>query len=317
MNINLYDVYNQKLRKFARNDSVRMRGAFIEAVNNVFGELNSDVFEQDLMTPIESFDDIMDSRLAGFVKITFDEPSDTAISEREMYSFEWEMERIHTSNGFTETITDDASNVVFSIANGVFSVVGDSVNASAVLPEYDKLKIVWTSDIEGNRLTVNDGAVELIYTVGDSETIQPIGTIAAVPDQHVIDGVSGYEITRLRFLTSNTLVYDFNLNEGVGNDLTSLVSDPTTDPASKVVNSPYTATVDTPAWEFRYVEPSTNLDQAYISPFQSGVDFHLQESGEWAMEPEGDRERRWYGRGIRQARSTFRIKTPYQNPLGI
>jgi hypothetical protein len=48
-----------------------------------------------------------------------------------------------------------------------------------------------------------------------------------------------------------------------------------------------------------------------------GLDYHLQDGGEWALEPEPERERKWYGRGIKDARNIFQQTTTYTSPLGV
>jgi hypothetical protein len=59
-NINLYDAYNQKRRKFGLNDSARFRSSFVDAVNFSFSELNNLVFQAETLGSIGSFDDVID-----------------------------------------------------------------------------------------------------------------------------------------------------------------------------------------------------------------------------------------------------------------
>ena len=46
-----------------------------------------------------------------------------------------------------------------------------------------------------------------------------------------------------------------------------------------------------------------------------GLDWHLQDGGVWGLEDDGDREKKWYGRGIRSARNTNQQLTTYISPL--
>jgi len=61
-NINLYDTYNKKRRKFGVNDSTRFQESFVEAVNLTYGEMNNLVFQANTLAPINSFDDVIDKR---------------------------------------------------------------------------------------------------------------------------------------------------------------------------------------------------------------------------------------------------------------
>ena len=71
-NINLYEVYKSKLRKFGTlNDSDTWRNTFIDALNLVYAEYNEKVFESDTLEPLGSFDEIIDNRLSYFNTITF------------------------------------------------------------------------------------------------------------------------------------------------------------------------------------------------------------------------------------------------------
>lgn len=298
-NINLYDAYLSKLRKFGVNDSSRFQGSFVDAVNNVYAEMNDQVFQAETLSMIDSFDDIVDNRLE-FTSLTFDAAANTAISGNEFWTAEWEIERRSDTNGMTDTITDDASNVVFTILNGVFSVAGSNISASYTLDDADSLAIKFISDSEGNHLYVNGEEKTMTYTTGAETDTQSIGTVSA----HVINGFTGLSLKRLRFLTPETLTYEFLINEGTGSTLTD------------EVNS-YDITVVGGSWEKVYVEPSSSLSSRYKSPFDMGLDYHLQDGGEWAIEPESERERKWYGRGIRQARNIYQQTTTYSNPLGI
>ena len=102
-NINLYDAYNKKRRKFGVNDSTRFQGSFVDAVNLTYGEINNLVFQADTLQPIGSFDDVIDNRLASFGTITFTAgvgQSNPAISDREFWSVEYDFERLSNTNTF-------------------------------------------------------------------------------------------------------------------------------------------------------------------------------------------------------------------------
>jgi hypothetical protein len=308
-NINLYDAYNQKRRKFGLNDSARFRSSFVDAVNFSFAEFNNLVFGAETLGQIGSFDDVIDERLSSFLTLTFDasptsEVND-AISNREFWAAEWDFERLSDTNGFTDTITD-GSGVVLSIADGVSSVVGGSVSATVALPSADTFTLRFESTEDGNALLVNGVEVSMTYTDGDEDTTQSIVDVT----EHVIDGVSGYTLNRTRFLTSATAIYDFLINEGTGVTITDVITAANT--------TPYTAELDaTAVWKTVYIEPSSGLSTRYSACLDMGLDYHLQDGGEWALEPEPERERKWYGRGIKDARNLFQQIAPYGNPLGI
>jgi len=303
MAINLYDLYLRKARKYGVNyNQATFKETFVDAVNLVYSELNEKVFEADTLQPIGSFDDIIDDRLASFVTIRFVDDSgiNDAISGREYWSIEYDLERKSATNGFTDTITnDDATTVTFVIADNTLTVTGDSVVATADLSEVDNVfRLKFTSNSDGTSLTADGAAVELTYSTGSSTTTQSIGTVSS----HIISGVSGFEVVRTRFLSEGTLIYDFLMNEGTEDELTDEVG-------------AYTATVATPVWEDRYVEPSTTLDNRYRSALEYGIDWHLQDGGVWGLEDDADREAKWYRRGIRSARTTYQQLTDYTSPL--
>ena len=302
MYINLYDLYKRKLRKFGRTEENSLfEDSFVDSVNLVYSELNEKVFQANLLDPIGSFDSIIDNRLAKFTTLTYKDASNVndAISDREYWSVEYEFERMSATNGFTDTITDDASNVVISILDNTVSIVGDTVQASGDLSSApDVFKLTFVSDTDGNRVIVNDDSIGMVYTTGDEQTTQKIGEVSS----HVVSGVSGLEVLRSRFLSAGTLVYDYLINEGSGALLTDEVAD-------------YTADLIDQVWEKRYIEPSTGLDERYRSPMEYGIDWHLQDGGQWALEDDSDREVKWYGRGIRAARNTYQQLTTYKSPL--
>jgi hypothetical protein len=309
-NINLYEVYKRKLNKYSIADLHDYRETFIDAVNLVYSELNEKVFEASVLEPIESFDAIIDKRLAALGSMTYDAACNTAISGREYWAAEWELERTSNTNSMTDTITDDNSNVVISITNGVVSVLGDSVQASATLPDVSDIVLRFESTPDGNAFLVNGDVLSTVYTTGDEETSQSVGTTSA----HVLGSVTGYELKRTRWFTEGTLVWDFLLNEGSGTSNVT-VSSRMVDPSSDIAT--LTAELSVAAWEYRYIDPSTSLDFRYRSALEAGLDWHLQVGGRWAMSDDQDLERRWYGRGIQSARSVYQQLTPYSNPLGI
>ncbi len=301
-NINLYQSYTSKRHKFGVNDTERFRQSYLDAVNLTYSELNSDVFLTQLLESVPSFDDIIDNRLISFTTLTFDTDADTAIESREFWSVEYDFERLSTTNGFTDTIADDASNVVISILNGVLTVTGDTITGTFVLPtDLDVFTLKFESWRDGNRVFINGDEFALTFTLGDGDTTQKIGAVTT----HIVSGVSGYNVLRTRFLSAGSLIYDFLMNEGT----TPLIS-------SVGSVDQYEIVVDGGVWNVVYIEPSSGLDSQYLSPFNMGLDFHLQDGGEWAIEPEAERERKWYGRGIRNAKNILQHNTTYVDPLG-
>jgi hypothetical protein len=307
--INLYEAYQQKTRKFGvTSTATRFRDSFVEAVNQVYAEINSEVFQNQTIEYINSFNDIIDTRLVSFTNMTFDVGADAAIDNREFWGIEYDLERTSSTNGLTDTIDDSNSNVVISIVNGVLSVTGNTVTGTLTLPTLDTYRIRFESNKDGNRVLVNGDEYSLEYTVGDSETSQAIGTV----NSHVISGVSGWEFKRTRFLTAGTLVYEFNMDEETTNtNVTDIVAG-------------YEATLTGVQWDERWVEPSSGLDSQYRSVFDIGLDYHLQDGGEWAIESEASRYQKWYGDpstkqkgGIQMARNIYQINTTYTSPLGI
>ena len=219
-NINLYDTYNKKRRKFGVNDSTRFQESFVEAANLTYGEMNNLVFQANTLEPINSFDDVIDNRLISFTDITFDAASNVAIQSREFWSVEYDFERLSDTNGFTDTITDDASNVVISITNGVLSVVGDAINGTLTLPSTNTFTLIFESSAGGNGVTIDGDSYGMTYTVGDADTPQAIGALTS----RVISATTGYTLNRTRFLSSATAIYDFLINEGSGVSLTDEIA---------------------------------------------------------------------------------------------
>jgi len=202
---------------------------------------------------------------------------------------------------------DDAFNVVISITDGVLSIVGDSINGTLSIPSLDSFKLRFDSYSAGNRVFIDDDEYALTFTVGDGDTTQSIGTVST----HIISGTSGYTLNRVRFLSSASVFYDFLINEGTGTTLTDLIAS-------------YTITVSGEVWQDIYIEPSSSLDVKYLSVFNIALDYHLQDGGEWAIEPEGSRYLKWYGDpsrrakgGLQMARSIFQNNSTYTGPLGI
>lgn len=301
--INLYEAYKHKLNKFGLNDSARFQDSFVEAVNLVNAELNDQVFQNQTLGYIDSFDDVIDERLISFNTLTFGAgvgESTEAMGSREFWAAEWDLEKTSATNGMTDTIDDDVSNVVMSITNGVFSVVGDAVSATATIPTIDTFALRFESTASGNALLVDGDAVALTYTLGDAETSQGIGAITS----RIISGFTGYTLNKTRFLSASTLILNFLINEGTG---TALVDEVESFSATLSAN---------PVWTTVYIEPSSGLDSQYRAVLNMGLDYHLQDGGEWAIEPEIERERKWYTRGIRQARNIFQQNTTYSNTLG-
>jgi hypothetical protein len=299
-NINLYDSYNKKRRKFGVNNSTRFQDSFVEAVNLTYGEMNNLVFQAETLAQINSFDDVIDNRLASFTTITLDASANIAISDNEFWSAEYDFERLSDTNGFVDTINDGAD-IIISIANGVLTVndVGNVVG-TLTLPDLNTFTLVVESNSTGNRVLINGDDYGLTYTTGDDETSIPIGTVAT----HVISATTGYTLNRMRFLSSATALYDFLINEGTGGTLTDEIAN-------------YTAAIASEVWKTVYIEPSSGLSTLYVAPFDMAMDYHLQDGGEWAIEAEPERERKWYNRGVQNARNTFQNTTPYSNPLGI
>jgi hypothetical protein len=308
-NINLYDAYNQKRRKFGLNDSARFRSSFVDAVNFSFSELNNLVFQAETLGSIGSFDDVIDERLASFTSMTFDTLADDAISGREFWSIEHTFERLSNTNGFTDTITDGAGTIILSITNGVFSIdgTGATVKATATIPDLDTFTLRFESTSEGTALLVNGDTVSLTYTDGDEDTTQSIGAVTS----RVMNGVTGYVLNQTRFLSSATAIYDFFMN------FDSLKTATTDTLVDAIGSYDLVGLPDPLVWETVYIEPSSGLSTRYKAVLDMGLDYHLQDGNEWAIEPEAERERKWYGRGIKDARNIFQQTTTYTSPLGV
>jgi hypothetical protein len=192
------------------------------------------------------------------------------------------------------------------ILNGVFSVVTDladsAINATATLPVADTYTIVLESTEDGNALTVNGDTVALTYTVGDADTTLAIGTI----ESRVISAVTGFTLNRTRFFSDASIILDFLINEGTSTAL-----------ADEIGGYGAVLSGTAPVWATVYIEPSSSLDSQYRSPFNMAMDYHLQDGGEWAIEEESSRERKWYGRGIKMARNIYQNNSTYTPPLGV
>ncbi len=300
MNINLYDLYKRKARKYGVNDSQEtFKETFVDAVNLTYSEMNEKVFQANTLEMIGSFDDVIDDRLASFTTITHDD-SDVAVGGREYWAAEYEFERTSGTNTFTDTFAVTGNNVVLSITNGVFAVTNTGVVVgTADISTHDVFKLRYESTSEGNALLIDGDEVGLTYTTGDASTPVVLGTITS----HEVSATTGLELTRMRFLSLGTVVYDFLVREGaVANEITDMVAG-------------YTASLVGQVWEERYVEPSTGLDERYRASLEYGLDWHLQDGGVWGLEDDGDRERKWYRRGIQAARNATQQLTTYVSPL--
>lgn len=322
-NINLYTLYNNKLRKFGVNNSSRYQGAFVEAVNHSFATFNAEVFQADTLEYIRDYNDIISKRLNGFTSLTFDADSIATMSGREYWAVEYKLERLSSTNTFTDTISDDNSNVVINITDGDLSLVGDTLAFDAELPDADAIRILIVSNKSGNRVLVNnedlatadeDGGISLYdvpdidwvpdievvpsLTLGDSETTQAIGTVSG----RVINNVSGWNLVSTAFYSSKTKLMEWLLNEGTGTTLEDVVAS-------------YDITSSGGTWITTYVEDSCALDQKYYPYFNATVEYFLQEGGEWAIEPDLPLEAKME-RNIRKARSKYQDDSTYVGPLG-
>lgn len=302
--INLYDLYSRKLRKFGLNNSIRFQNAFVDAVNATYSEFNSKVFLGDTLAHIGSFDDVIDSRLKSFVDITFDASTTmlAAMGGREIWAIEYDFEIFNSTNTFTDTITTDVGTaVVISITNSVISIdYGGGATLAATYAFATNLPTIkFVFDEDGNSLYIDGSAVSMTYTVGTSSTSVALGTITP----WVIDSAAGMILKRYRALSTETGIFDFPIN-----DDTTTITD---------MIGGYVGAVNTGVWDTYYIEPSSGLDERYLADFNMGLDFHLQDGGEFAIEPEEERERKWYGRGIRDARDLYQQNTAYVNPLGL
>ena len=302
--INLYEDYNNKLRKFGVNTSARFKNSYVEAVNLAYAELNDLVFQNQTLEYIDSFDDIIDKRLSSFNTIIPDNTTvDAKTSGFGHWASEYEFERKSDTNGFTDTFAITAGDIVLDITNGVFGVTVAApvaVTATYTLPDQDSVKIKFEVNGDGNTLYIDDAEMDMTYSAGTALLQPPMGTI----NTHTISGTTGYILKRFAFYSPTAILYDFLLDEG-GVE-TSCVDQV----------AAYVAVVDTPVWQTVYIEPSSGLDSQYRSPFNMAIDYHLQDGGEWAIEPEAERERKWYQRGIKQARNIYQQNSTYTPPLG-
>lgn len=329
-NINLYELYNNKRRKYGVNDSSRYQGAFVEAVNHAFATFNSEVYQADTLCHINDFNDIISQRMVSFSTLTFDDGENllAAMSGREYWAVEYHLERTNSTNGLTDTITDGASNVVITISNDSLNLVGDSVSLDFSLPtDTDALRVLVSSSSSGIRVLVGSDDcsyttdetislddvpdldwvpdVDVIPALGSTDTPQAIGTVTA----RVINGVSGYELISTAFYSSKTKLFEFLLNEATGTTVNSVEYMGATNAEG------YSATVSGQTWITTYVEESCGLDQKYYPYFNSMVEYFLQEGGEWAIEPDLQLEAKME-RNIRKARNKYSTDTTYTGYLG-
>lgn len=294
--INLYDVYKSKLRKHGYNDSARFRDSFLDACRSAYGEFNSKVFESGLLTPIATFDEVIDQRLMAFTDITFDASSNSSISDREFWSWELDYERKSATNAYKEDIDTD---LVITISNDLLTLTGGSVTCTVDLPITATVAVRVVCDNDGLSVYGNEEPLELTYTAGsDGDTIT-LGTITT----HVISATGGMNLTRLRFYTAATILYDFMvgyelLNGGVSTEVIDAVAG-------------YVGTLTGETWATTYTYPSGGLDERYLSSFNNAIDYHLQDGGEWSIEPDQVVESRWYRRGVRDARDIHKQNTTF------
>lgn len=303
-NINLYNTYLGKLRKYGLYTSDRFSSAFVDAVNRTYAELNDLVFGSDTLEFIDSFDDIIDKRVT-FTDITMSADCDVATGPRTCWTIEWSIDRNYSVNTFKDLITDDftSTQLVFSITDNVFTVYrAGVVGLSCPLPEQDKFTLKVVSSNDGMAIYADDVALDLTVTTGDATTPHAIGIVAS----HVISDVLNIQLLRTRFLSSSSLIYDYPLNALTGTGVDELVD----------LVAGYVATATGEAITTVYVEPSSGLDKRYTAVFDLGLDYHLQDGGEWAIEPESERERKWYMRGIQNARNIMQNTTTYVGMLG-
>lgn len=326
--INLYEAYHSKRRKFGVNDSPRFRESFAEAVNLVHSELNAQVFGEGILPMLSSFDDVIDKRLGAFTKIAFDEGHRLAIGGREYWSVEYDFEVLSATNSFTDTmILSSMDSIVLKVENGVFSIASPDASATAQLPETDAaITILFSSNRSGNRLLVNSGGVGLAhadssdilltdipeldwvpdldiipgYSAGTTESTVKIGTVTS----RELTGISGLELKRTRFYSASSIHADFHMSEGTGSEIVDSVA------GNKGV-------VTGGRWMEVYSGLPGLLGETYRSVFNMGLDYHLQDGGEWAIEPDVERERKWYMRGMRMARDIRHSIEGVSGPLGI
>jgi len=304
-NINLYDMYKRKLRKYGLNDSPRFQDAFVDAVNYSYNELNSQVFESVLVSPIGTFEEVIDTRLTSFSTIEMANGSDTsdeALSNRGLFTLEYDLELLDETHSFIDTITYD-TNKEFGVSIDDFNIdISDSVSGLSMNYDFTdtsvKFKVVFDED--GNTLYVNGTAVTPTYAlVSTSATTVLIEAI----DSHIMSTQTAAILKRHRALSPETVIYDFLLDDDSATVTDSVGS--------------YEGTVADGVWNTYYIKPSSSLDEKYSTVLNAGLDFHLQDGGEWGLEPDVERERKWYGRGIKDGRTIYRQDVTYVNPLGL
>ena len=303
--INLYNMYNRKLRKYGLNDSTRFQDAFVDAVNYSYNELNSQVFESVLVSPIGTFEEVIDTRLTSFTTIEMANGSDTsdeALSNRGLFTLEYDLELLDETHSFIDTITYD-TNKEFGVSIDDFNIdISDSVSGLSMNYDFTdtsvKFKVVFDED--GNTLYVNGTAVTPTYAlVSTSATTVLIEAI----DSHIMSTQTAAILKRHRALSPETVIYDFLLDDDSATVTDSVGS--------------YEGTVADGVWNTYYIKPSSSLDEKYSTVLNAGLDFHLQDGGEWGLEPDVERERKWYGRGIKDGRTIYRQDVTYVNPLGL
>ena len=311
-NINLYDMYKRKLRKYGLNDSTRFRDAFVDAVNYSYNELNSQVFESVLVSPIGTFEEVIDTRLTSFTSITLTTDADllTAIGSRETWALEYEFEITNSTNTFKDNIVISLGSVavVVEITDNVLSlsVDNDTTVAATYTLATTTPKIKFSFDEDGNSLLIDGSAVTMTYTTGTSATPVPLGVI----NTWVISDTTGMIFKRYAGYSEETKIFEFPLDDD-GATVYDLVQGVATRADG------YTGDVVAGVWDNYYIESSSTLAEKYSTVLNAGLDFHLQDGGEWGLEPDVERERKWYGRGIKDGRAIYKQDVTYVNPLGI
>lgn len=305
-NINLYDLYNNKLRKLGYSSSTTLQESFVEAVNNVYADLNSMVFQAQSLSYINDFDDVIENRLrsfAGIVTAGARSVSDV-ISDRKYWSLEVWVERTDDNISGTDTLIEIGpysirlSGTGLSVSTDGASLLPGYIKGTATLPSDNSFSLKLESHSGGNRILFNGEEVEIVYTGGDADTVLDTG--ASADFSILFDGIV---YRRIVFSSSMARLLDFPMNEGEGLVLTDSIAG-----ATLGVNEPY-------SWELVYVNVAGGLDNSYLSVINSGIDYYLQEGGQWAMEDIGDRERKWFGRSIPQARMIHNATQSFYSPL--
>jgi len=303
--INLYEAYKTKLNKFGLNDSARFQSSFVEAVNMVYAEINGLVFLNQTLEYIGSFDDVIDERLASFAGMLFNAPFNTATRGAIYWSVTNRFVPTSSTNDIIDSFAGTSTTINAKILDGVFTLTSDGIIASATLPDANAWEITYGSNADGNFVFVNGAELELVYTEGDSSVSMEIeDSVDEARSITATSAIDGIEFVESSFLLGDSMIASWRMNENTGESLTDLIN-------------AYVITVTAPVWRTSYIAPSSGLDSQYRAIFNTALDFHLQDGGEWSIEPEPERERKWYGRGIKNARNIYRNNSTYIPPLGV